>query len=475
MHKYFLFDRGILVAFKMTNATINVNKIQKDSKNNPLFTEGYFADPPMKWETRYDNAYPNVIYDPKYEIYRCYYTLFTYDESAAGTPLDQRATTTYQPKGNRITSLGYAQSKDGIHWEKPSLGLVEFEGSTDNNLLMLYAHGTGVFLDEQEVNPAKRYKLVTKVEYNGSRHYMAVAFSEDGIHFSDLIEWPKYNPAGDSHNFPFRDPNTGKFVVLTRIWKNGVRICAKTESDDFINWSEPVEVLRGIGFEHEVYSMPAFNVGGVCLGLASIYHNGDTDADNFDTVDLELMYSTRLDAWDYIAPGQYFIERGKGKYPTGEFDCGCIYAAAPLEIDGKLCFYYMGGNGQHTNFRETSFARGFLEKDKYAGYVPKNPDKPALLTTSHFCIYGENIGILAEIADGGSVQVAIGTKSGVVYEGFEAENSILEKQEDGYYRISFKNHSIMELRSKPISFHIHFKNSKVYAIKGDLESHKMKY
>ena len=29
---------------------------------------------------------------------------------------------------------GYAESPDGIHWEKPKLGLVEFEGSKENNL-----------------------------------------------------------------------------------------------------------------------------------------------------------------------------------------------------------------------------------------------------------------------------------------------------------------------------------------------------
>ena len=29
----------------------------------------------------------------------------------------------------------YAESDDGISWKKPSLGLIEFEGSTDNNLV----------------------------------------------------------------------------------------------------------------------------------------------------------------------------------------------------------------------------------------------------------------------------------------------------------------------------------------------------
>jgi len=30
----------------------------------------------------------------------------------------------------------YARSKDGIKWEKPSLGLAEFEGSRDNNIVL---------------------------------------------------------------------------------------------------------------------------------------------------------------------------------------------------------------------------------------------------------------------------------------------------------------------------------------------------
>ena len=30
--------------------------------------------------------------------------------------------------------LCYAESDDGIHWDKPSLGLVTFQGSKDNNI-----------------------------------------------------------------------------------------------------------------------------------------------------------------------------------------------------------------------------------------------------------------------------------------------------------------------------------------------------
>lgn len=475
MNKYLLLDKGILVGFNLTNAKIEVNKIVKDTENNPLFTEEYFANEPKKWEVRYDNGYPNVIYDDLYKVYRCYYTLFTCDECSAQTSIEQRGTDKYNPHA-RITSLCYAQSEDGVHFVKPSLGLIEFDGNKDNNILMRYAHGTGVFLDKEEKDLEKRYKLVTKIEYCAARHYMAVAFSKDGIHFSEPVEWPEFNPAGDTHNFPLRDDKTGKFAVITRIWKDGIRICAKCESDNFINWTQPTEILRGRGFENQVYSMPVFKYENLYLGLASIYHEGDTQDDNYDTVDVELKYAQKLEYFDSVSENQYIIERNNAPYRQGEFDCGCIYASAPIEIDNKLWVYYMGGNGKHTGFRETSLARGYWEKDKFAGYVPKDIANEAKLVTSHFCVYGDNMYILADIAQGGNLAIALGTKQGKIYEGFEAENCILNLQNDGYYKISFKNKKLTDLpHTAPVSLHISFSNAKIYAVKGDFENYLLKY
>ena len=45
--------------------------------------------------------------------------------------------------------------------------------------------------------------MVTKVDIPGHGAHMAVGFSEDGIHWGELIPWPEYNPQADSHNFPF--------------------------------------------------------------------------------------------------------------------------------------------------------------------------------------------------------------------------------------------------------------------------------
>jgi hypothetical protein len=73
------------------------------------------------WE--YWTAYPNgraVIYDEEENCFKMWYLSALVDEEYAQ---------------NIHYRVLYAESEDGIHWEKPNLGLVEWEGSTDNNLL----------------------------------------------------------------------------------------------------------------------------------------------------------------------------------------------------------------------------------------------------------------------------------------------------------------------------------------------------
>jgi len=79
-------------------------------------------------------------------------------------------------KLNKMKS--YFESNDGIHWEKPNLGIVEFEGSTDNNLwdVRFPPYSTGgpsykesgisVFIDPS-APPEERYKTVwtSRVSY----------------------------------------------------------------------------------------------------------------------------------------------------------------------------------------------------------------------------------------------------------------------------------------------------------------------
>ena len=465
MEKYYFFDRGIIQPQRTRNFSVHTCKGVKD-KNNPLFIEGIFTDPQLPWEVRYDNGYPNVIYDSREQIFRLYYTLVIRD--------DDRGVIKPSNWGKRKSvkgcikeiGLAYAESRDGVHWQKPSLGLVNFNGSKENNLLLLHAHGTGIMLDDAEPDPDKRYKMVTKVDVPGEYSYMAVSFSPDGIHWQKLIPWPKHNPKADSHNSVLRDPTDGKFKLITRLWRNGMRVSAMCESVDFINWSEPREVLRGSGYDRQAYSMPVFRWGNLFLGVASVFHEGDCDAENFDQVDLELTWATDISKFDFVAPGDALIERGKGNYPNGEFDSGVIYASPPVLVDGKVFIYYMGGNGKHTAYRDTSFGRAEFEYDKWAALTPKNLDKPAEVMTSPFCFYGDTLELLAENTQ--DLQVALFTHyhNHEPINGFDFTDSKIEPTDDGYSRVTFPL-PLSSLKGQDICIVVRTTTASLYVIRGD--------
>ena len=76
----------------------------------------------------------------------------------------------------------YALSKDGIHWDKPRMGLVPWKvnGSKDNNII---GGGGSVLYTPDDPDPARRYKSV-----GGSKGGYRFKASPDGIHWDRLSE-----------------------------------------------------------------------------------------------------------------------------------------------------------------------------------------------------------------------------------------------------------------------------------------------
>mgnify|MGYP003316074152 CR=1 FL=1 len=124
--RYLLLDSRIIE--KVDNAKLSVGKIRKHPAN-PLLIE----DKP--WEKRFDNLYGNMVYDEKDEIYKLWYSPFIVDYSAKGMSLSEMQEKEYKVPKNREMAICYATSQDGIEWEKPNLGLIDFNGSKNNNII----------------------------------------------------------------------------------------------------------------------------------------------------------------------------------------------------------------------------------------------------------------------------------------------------------------------------------------------------
>lgn len=456
-----------------TRATKNVQVVPgKVSKHpcNPLFTEGCFSDPCLPWEVRYDNGYPNVFFDPNYQLYRCYYTGIVYDETSSSTTLAERATgIQYKSRGPRLTALLYAESKDGIHWNRPNLGITEFLGSRANNIIRLYAHGSCVFLDTHERDPSKKYKLITRDDHFPRK--LCTAFSSDGYNFTDLKTIPAYafTVPGDTHNYVSWEEDLGKYVLLTRMFTRELRTVARSESTDFINWTPAVEVFKGVGRDDQIYAMPFFKDEGKFYGLPAIFHHGDESLDHNDCVDIELAFSGDTIQWDRIAPGQSLIPRGKGHYPTGEYDCGCCFPCPPVDDGEQWRFYYMGGNGCHYNFRETSLCLATMPKHKLAGITTMNDRTVGEFTSIAMQINSGRIYLNADFEENGSFEAELLTPQKEPIPGYSFENFKL-RVECGVMELTWNDEPV-SLMMQEFLLHIRFSNAVLYSVQGDIDTH----
>ena len=172
------------------------------------------------------------------------------------------------------TATFYAESTDGLRWTKPSLGLVSWNGSTDNNIVV--DAGTcdgnrGVYLDSHDTNASRRFKLFGSVNTTGDAVYcswstraLSVAVSPDGIHWSDWTNVSVMNVAADTANSVVYDESLQRYLAFTRrhcdteyatlpfcrgkVKEWGVRREVRSDAVDFLsttNWSYALEVAHG--------------------------------------------------------------------------------------------------------------------------------------------------------------------------------------------------------------------------------------
>ena len=380
------------------NAKLTVGTVKKHP-SNPLFRE----DKP--WEPRFDNLYANVIYDEQEKLYKCWYSPFIIDESTTNTLAEDRV------NGGKFRYMGdhtgrrremgicYAVSRDGIRWEKPGLGLVEFRGSKENNIVWRGPHGAGVFKDLYDPDPKRRYKMFFK----GRK--ISVAFSHDGLHWSQTIECPEANVRGDTHNNAFWAPTLAEYVGITRTWaRPRGRQVARTSSKDFLRWTKAEVVLEGLEDHLQTYAMPVFYYAGVYIGLPAIYNS------EIDRTHTELAWSPDTVMWHRIDPGSQLIANSPKK---GEYDWGCAYTAAyPVFLRDQIRLYYGGSDDKHFGWRKGAFCLATLRPDGFAGYEQISEDASAFILTTPVLCTGKPLSLSADVQEDGFVRTRLLNKNG---------------------------------------------------------------
>jgi hypothetical protein len=126
-----------------------------------------------------------AIYDLKDQIFKMWYSTMSFRAYRKDGKIvyDEGG-----PNIGRETFICLATSKDGLHWEKPSLGLVEFKGSKNNNIIPKASFKEFFFQDLHERDPAKRYKgLVRTGDVGKPGMKVDLYFSSDGFLITRIL------------------------------------------------------------------------------------------------------------------------------------------------------------------------------------------------------------------------------------------------------------------------------------------------
>ncbi len=341
--------------------------------------EKYPSNPVIRGDVPWEIApycFGSVIYDKRDTVFKFWYQSYNF-----GEPVPVR------------TPVLYALSRDGIRWERPGLHLFKYHGSDANNIILnnygyhdLYS--PSVIKDTLETDPAKRYKMVWWDFPLGKEGYrdegMCVAFSPDGIHWKKYVVNPVLHAKKSEHSISdvmslIHDKRTGKYVVYSKGWKNidtpdEFRQIVRTESDDFIHWSEPQPVIT---HEHNLadpqsYGMSVSRMGSLYLGLISIYKKpGD------ETIDIQLTVSHDNLYWSRVCGQKTFLPLG----PKGSWDAGMLFAAPMFNHGDKTLIYYSAWDGAHNEKeRDSGIGLAWLKKNRFVSLDAKESKKASVTT-----------------------------------------------------------------------------------------------
>ena len=180
----------------------------------------------------------------------------------------------------------YVESKDGIHWTKPELGLHDHNGSKKNNIIWtgVGVHNFAPFLDTNpKCPPESRFKALAGTAKEGG---LFAFHSADGIHWSLMRKEPVVTEgAFDSQNLAFWDPAAGRYrayfrtftkgITTGKVWKPaGYRAIRTASSTDFLDWGNEADLTYEDSPEEHLYTnqiAPYYRAPHILIGLPTRY------------------------------------------------------------------------------------------------------------------------------------------------------------------------------------------------------------
>lgn len=331
------------------------------------------------------------------------------------------------------TKVCLAESEDGLHWTRPNLGLVEWKGSKENNIINCST-------------------MVGKLAHPDSPNRAWITFSKRRLGYSpDGLQWTwdqrerDLFSSSDVLNF-FFDPYKNRMCATWKCSNRRHRACGVVWSKDLVTWEKPyngpVFVADDLDPDPtQIYGMPVCAYQGMYIGMPLIYHARWLKYGKYTSAevmfeaqegspkngDIQLAWSWDLVNWTRTPKREPFIPNG----PDKAFDCGFIgVAREPLVMGDELWIYYSGwdqvhvnkGNPWDTKYPKAAVGLATIRLDGFCSM--RAGESEGWLISRREVFNTPKVTINAKCAPGGYVVAELVDRNNNVIRGFEKKSCV---------------------------------------------------
>jgi len=370
-----------------------------------------------------------------------------------------------------------ATSKDGLNWDKPSLDVK----SGTNIVQVRLGDSCVIWLDDDDPDPKRRFKRVTSRLYG--RNGLAVFFSPDGIHWSDVAIW-SMGGAGDR--------STAFYNPFRKVWVASIRsteriIAERMAPEDFqmgrhryyhegrtpeeafgykmgdpVRWAatDKLDLPRAdLKVKPDLYNVDAVAYESVILGLFSIWRGQPLDRPKPN----EVLAAFSRDGFHWVRPSREpFIPVSER---AGDWNWGNIQSAGGLcLIAGDRLYFYVSGDAgvkgtPRSGVSQTGLAT--LRRDGFASMEAAQQE--GTLTTRPVQFKGKYL-FVNVAAPKGELRAEVLDRQGNVIAPFSRDNCEPVRTDTTLGEVKWKGAAdLSALAGKPVVFRFSVRRGALYA------------
>ena len=459
--------------------------------------------PVMPWEGPRVLATGNVMRDTRDGLFKMWYLTGTANENDWLTR----------------TLLCYAESKDGVRWERPPLGIHSFRGSRDNNIFAVpcVPEGTnwrfGPFSNTYNRDDSETPHKALGFSFNqwkGDRDIVHpsgtyLMTSPDGVHWTESEKplWYLADGFGDGPRLTYDGPKK-RYIGFLKVYedregrklrrqklagmtksfiKNGndrwveladnpdlVRRRAVTISQDLINWTEPEYILPLDDQDcpgDQTYTHAGWRYESMYLGLLTIYHLQPNEKWTIGTQHIEPIYSRDGVMW--VRPKDRNVILHPGRLYT-DWDQGAPFFfahAQPIRVGHELYFYYNAHRLLHKigpyDRGDTQFGAVGLAVLRVDGFASMDSgDGEGSLITKPLEMAGTRLYVNVD-AFGGQMEVEARDAEGKALPGYSFDDSVPIRENAAASAVRWKSGERKSLEGRIVRLAFKLRNASLYS------------